>query len=681
MGVTGTWATNTPAVAGTYVVDGKKPGNDNRFYKLGTGVYMHRKGNSSWTEGSGMKLSNGQGNGVAVFLSSAMKFSGLVKKKSDKNAASVTFNVYTISNGSATFDALEAGTDNSTEVTITTAAEPTYSVSTSFAALDSKAAEEKSTDDLTIAAGYSYIVGAETTTAGSLFLYSVTFTSAASYTVTYQPGEATGDDVIDNAASTVADCPNTWEAPEGKGFTGWQDGMGTPYAVGATVTGNLTLIAQWASLYTVSFNLQGHGEAIDNQSVISGGKVEEPAAPSASGWTFGGWYKEAECTHSWDFDTDVITSATTLYATWTEVQAPTYGNLFSLSGIGSGYSNSSGAETELTNVTISGGHSYGYGDSSKTISYSSNKIKYGGGINYIKLVLDNSLQVGDVISFTCDANTGLNFNSDGSAAGGNTSYATGALNGSTYTVEENDGLVGENTIYCWRRTGNGTNVSSITINRPASITIADLSAIDGSTYTGKNYATLYYSDVAIAVPAGVKAYTFKQEDDKLVVSRTYENGGTYPVIPAGEAVVVESEAGATYKFNISTTATTVDENSLLEGTDASTTIDETGYKYYKLAMNDALTSVGFYFAEDGGASITNGAHKAYLRLSTGGSAKSFFVLDGEGAEEPQNETDGINTVNGSGFTVNGEAYNLAGQKVDVAFKGIVIVNGKKMLNK
>ena len=47
----------------------------------------------------------------------------------------------------------------------------------------------------------------------------------------------------------------------------------------------------------------------------------------------------------------------------------------------------------------------------------------------------------------------------------------------------------------------------------------------------------------------------------------------------------------------------------------------------------------------------------------------------------EDNTTGINTVNDSRFTVNGEAYNLAGQKVSESYKGIVIVNGKKMIRK
>lgn len=48
------------------------------------------------------------------------------------------------------------------------------------------------------------------------------------------------------------------------------------------------------------------------------GPVTKPAAPAKSGYTFGGWYKEADCTNVWDFDTDTVTADVTLYAKWTK---------------------------------------------------------------------------------------------------------------------------------------------------------------------------------------------------------------------------------------------------------------------------------------------------------------------------------------------------------------------------
>lgn len=69
--------------------------------------------------------------------------------------------------------------------------------------------------------------------------------------------------------------------------------------------------------YLVTFNMQGHGDQIGGQSVYYGHSPEEPTEPTAMGYTFGGWYKEAACTNAFDFSEDVITKATTLYAKWT----------------------------------------------------------------------------------------------------------------------------------------------------------------------------------------------------------------------------------------------------------------------------------------------------------------------------------------------------------------------------
>ena len=68
----------------------------------------------------------------------------------------------------------------------------------------------------------------------------------------------------------------------------------------------------------VSFNMQGHGTAPDNQEVADGGKVTKPANPTAGGYDFGGWYKEAACTNAWNFDSDTVSGGNViLYAKWT----------------------------------------------------------------------------------------------------------------------------------------------------------------------------------------------------------------------------------------------------------------------------------------------------------------------------------------------------------------------------
>ena len=103
---------------------------------------------------------------------------------------------------------------------------------------------------------------------------------------------------------------------------------------GSNQTSNLTLgttnkgkmydypNSQWIA-YTydvkVTFNANGHGTAPTAKTVLKGGKVTAPTAPTATGYTFGGWYKEANCTNAFDFNT-AITANITLYAKWTPIR-------------------------------------------------------------------------------------------------------------------------------------------------------------------------------------------------------------------------------------------------------------------------------------------------------------------------------------------------------------------------
>ena len=70
--------------------------------------------------------------------------------------------------------------------------------------------------------------------------------------------------------------------------------------------------------FTVTFDANGHGTAPTAQTITSGEKATEPADPTATGYTFGGWYKESTCTNKFDFNT-TITANITLYAKWTPI--------------------------------------------------------------------------------------------------------------------------------------------------------------------------------------------------------------------------------------------------------------------------------------------------------------------------------------------------------------------------
>ena len=70
-------------------------------------------------------------------------------------------------------------------------------------------------------------------------------------------------------------------------------------------------------IYTVTFNMNGHGEQISAQTITKGGNVTKPADPTAEGWTFGGWYADATFSVTFNFDS-AIDANTTIYAKWTK---------------------------------------------------------------------------------------------------------------------------------------------------------------------------------------------------------------------------------------------------------------------------------------------------------------------------------------------------------------------------
>ncbi|MDR3328665.1 MAG: Ig-like domain-containing protein, partial [Prevotellaceae bacterium] len=70
------------------------------------------------------------------------------------------------------------------------------------------------------------------------------------------------------------------------------------------------------AVYTVSFDTQG-GSAVSAQSAAADAITTAPAAPTRTGYTFGGWYKEPSCVNAWNFATEPVTDDITLYAKWT----------------------------------------------------------------------------------------------------------------------------------------------------------------------------------------------------------------------------------------------------------------------------------------------------------------------------------------------------------------------------
>lgn len=213
---------------------------------------------------------------------------------------------------------------------------------------------------------------------------------------------------------------------------------------------------------------------------------------------------------------------------------------------------------------------------------------------------------------------------------------------------------------------NKTTLKTITVTYEQAAESKDVTLHVGST----GYATLYYSDRALTVPEYAEATTYSAEFGKgLEVSSRYEEG---EIIPAGEAVVIYALEEGDYTFKEADgTNVTKDDTNMLFGSDEETAIDnDDTYYFYKLSLDSNGKNVGFYWGAENGASFTNGAHKAYLKVSKENAANAkAFIFGGDAT--------GIQALTSDKTRANAPIYNLAGQRVSKTYKGIVIQNGKK----
>lgn len=126
--------------------------------------------------------------------------------------------------------------------------------------------------------------------------------------------------IVDTAQLNVVDVASFAPTKTGCEFGNWatfDDDRYKQYLFNTPITTNMTLYARWNC--TVTFNMMGHGSQVSQQVIPQGDKATEPSAPTASGYTFGGWFTTntgGVLTNEFDFDTP-ITANITLYAKWT----------------------------------------------------------------------------------------------------------------------------------------------------------------------------------------------------------------------------------------------------------------------------------------------------------------------------------------------------------------------------
>lgn len=230
---------------------------------------------------------------------------------------------------------------------------------------------------------------------------------------------------------------------------------------------------------------------------------------------------------------------------------------------------------------------------------------------------------------------------------------------------------------------------------PFNLGTIELEALTGAVVninSAIGYATFYDSKHAVKIPAGVKAYFFSQllgmESPELLEYEAYYEeymGEPYEgVIPAGEPIVLQGAGDVVLEYATTELETMADYGmNFLAGTDEdalTTNVYGVDCYYYALTLNEENEpeSVGFYWMNDTGSAFTNKAHKAYLAIpkemfDTDDVKKAFRFID--------DDATAIKNVNTSADSAVNATFNLAGQRVNKNAKGIVIINGKKVLKK
>lgn len=189
--------------------------------------------------------------------------------------------------------------------------------------------------------------------------------------------------------------------------------------------------------------------------------------------------------------------------------------------------------------------------------------------------------------------------------------------------------------------------------------------IKSVTPTTNGYATFACSYPVNYRENGLKAYTIKVDEDNQKVAYTEFTG----VVPAGKAVLVCGTEGQKYELTPATEKADATFATDLKVSNGNVKSD--GTNFYGFTTKDGVS--GFVrVAKD----VAVPLGKGYLQLTGNTAAAPVFYSINIGGG-----TTGIGQVEVEKATENGAIYNLAGQRVDASYKGVVIKNGKKYVNK
>ena len=239
----------------------------------------------------------------------------------------------------------------------------------------------------------------------------------------------------------------------------------------------------------------------------------------------------------------------------------------------------------------------------------------------------------------------------------------------TTVTETNSGeiaLTGDVTlkIYCYGATDTYRLGSPITIEG----TVAEAFVPRTTTVTikaGKQYASCNTTmPIDFDETEGLTAFIVKDASTTSIQLKSTK------VVPASTALIIKGNPGTYTLYETAKTTEDVSANKLVISNNTVAADD----KYYSLGTVNGVQ--GFHIVQNGLTIPTS-----YVIIENDGNSKQFILFDESNEEE--DVVTSINSLNTKQAEIviddNTPIYNLSGQRVSKSYKGIVIVNGKKIV--
>ena len=212
------------------------------------------------------------------------------------------------------------------------------------------------------------------------------------------------------------------------------------------------------------------------------------------------------------------------------------------------------------------------------------------------------------------------------------------------------------------------NVTIYCLYKTETITIKD--GFTGTTYSSENALDFTNLDITANIITDV--------ENNQCISKQVD------IVPSMTGLYIGGTPGKYFVKILNGSVEPIEDNNLLIGTGTEKSeylTSNDNITYYLFGKQNEKESF-FKVSEDPDKHVQASAHKAYLAIPTGATnAKALVIVrpNGDVVSDDGGFADGINSVEQDGS--NAKIYNLNGQRVNNAQKGIYIKNGKKVIIK